>query len=269
VLDRCFCRYVTNPRFRVPHIRRLPHAAFHLRSGYADLREYQLIGVAQAAAAARGTAAVGEAELRNATWTWLTRACGTAGLRRLSQRGALVLSDAPALHAYFSAAGTTRAGAPPEPYQTTRSWAVPLATRLSVLLDVHAAGIAAAVEHSPSSTFLRPAVARSVCVRRVRALDAPDGACADWSRVWVRDLHKFVGGRYARHYESCAQPALPAAHPCKGRSLDACRDLLAAAGAGVVAPSARTLASLKQVVCVRHRKTNRTKKAVSQFCEAE
>lgn len=56
------------------------------------------------------------------------------------------------------------------------------------------------------------------------------GACPSWSRVFLRDFHKFVdGGRHVRHYAPCVQPALDDDHPCKGATSLQCRRRFVAA----------------------------------------
>lgn len=114
----------------------------------------------------------------------------------------------------------------------SRGKGVTWSPRVKVLaaIDIYLMGLASVVQVAGSS-YPAPAVARSVCVRDVVALNSEaSGACPSWSRVFLRDFHKFVdGGRHVRHYAPCVQPALDDDHPCKGATSLQCRRRFVAA----------------------------------------
>ena len=88
------------------------------------------------------------------------------------------------------------------------------------------AGLAAEVQFSRYSSMLKPAVARSVCNRRVTPFRS-DGAsaCPHFDVAFLRNLQILT--REGQKYE-CMQRQL-AQHPCKGLPARTCREAFVAA----------------------------------------
>ena len=147
----------------------------------------------------------------------------------LGSATSLVLSDSPGLlrHLRLSSLGVVGLAGKDldassesgllKPAATTRSWRAPAHAKLATALDVLLGGLAAEAQETRLSSFMRPVVARSLCVRTVRIVsDAEHGVCANFSRVFARDLHKFVLGRHMASY-GCLRAQWDGDHPCAGR----------------------------------------------------
>lgn len=262
MLDRCFCRFVSEPRFELPvavvaavapesspsRAVALLHApalrdTYHLRTGAADIpqaaidAEFRRRGGNGTSAGAPGhgtrqhdpVSSWGEGSGR--TVDWLERACVTTGFVR-SGSGAhtsFIMSDSPRLLSHLRRHGPSRAavgiygadswiaGTP------TRSWHAGDATKLATAVDVVLAGLATRAYSTPHSSFLKPVVARSVCIRDEASVTV--GPCPNFTAIFVRDLHKYLdGGRRSSLY-SDLQRRFPEDHPCKVASREACTRL--------------------------------------------
>ena len=282
-LDRCFCRYVTQPTFgaageavvaeamrRVLAIGARGGVALHMRTGLADISDGALRTAADMAskripveprlrASTGSKGSHGGTGMNHAgTAEWLYAACSDEALRALPS--GLVLSDAPgltrlltsrytqlftvgaipraaALHTNASSGHADEIVAP----LSARSWGNAFGPKLAAAADVVAAGVAAEVHISRYSTMLKPAVVRSMCIRRVvpfgfREEPQSDRAaggrsagsasmCPRFDIAFLRNLHILTSDKtkYA-----CMQEQLHA-HPCKEKSARACREQFTAA----------------------------------------
>ena len=261
-IDRCFCRYVTQPHFGAAgsalfaaSAQKLLGAAdggvaLHLRTGFADMSDHDVLIDPSAAPANAMEARRWPSEPYATPGRWLHAACDEASLRALP--AALVLSDAPGLVEYAvrafpqlhalgrlsnpaangSAAATPAAAAAASAAAglrsaTTRSWSNGFDAKLGAVLDATLAGLAAEVRFSRYSVMLKPAVARSVCTRRVVSFDeSAAAACPHFDRVFVRNPHILTKDP---HIYACVQQQLPHAHPCRGVPRAACRGAFVAA----------------------------------------
>ena len=167
-LTRCFCRFVSQPRFEPPPTRH--RTTYHLRTGFADVPDSVLAQTAPnstesgrwAALACPGLAAAGSGGLGGDTH---------------------FISDSPGLvRSLHPAAAELWTG-------TTRSWDVSFGARRRAALDAVLAGRSTLVFATYPSSFLRPAIARSVCVRHVLAVDHPASSCAPFPRAYPRGLY--------------------------------------------------------------------------------
>jgi len=274
LIDRCFCRYVSEPRFTLPDLGLRNGSlafnyAFHLRTGYADLQDRQLAAhrgdheanLAELEAvtpspasvrpglssimpgpatvsSSRATVAQGEIQSAGAA-LWLGAACGQNLAASFGRGATVVISDSPGLarylHSRFGVYVPALNAAFSHRAITTRSWSVPTAVgsaaKLLAVTDLYLAGLGRYAQTTENSGFLRPAVARSVCTARVDFLSsvARGGACVNFSRVFLRDVHKHVQhGRY-QHTWSCTAAHMIAGHPCEnGTSADCRRRFVAA-----------------------------------------
>lgn len=268
-LDRCFCRYVSQPKFgRVGAAlaaaaeKRMRAAAggglaIHLRTGQADMPDHEVRKLAarkqsldglreaqtRAVAGSRDASGGGDGRFRRragaagtltSTNAWLYGACGDAALRKLPP--ALVMSDAPGLVSLLLATypqmfavgrlNTTEGAAPSNGAPaavSSRSWGNAFEPKLAAVIDVVAAGVASEVLYSRYSSMLKPAIARSMCIRRITPFDHDKtlGICPQFETVFVRNLQILI--RDSSKYV-CLQRQLES-HPCKGLSGHACRDL--------------------------------------------
>ena len=249
-IDRCFCRYVSQPRFdglsataRVQVQRFLgeleaspPSAALHLRTMVNHLRNRAL----------DRTACSPESE-RPSPWPWIELACGglvapphsTVG----GHRRVFVMSDAPRLalhlHKRFPQRVTinplTTLGAQDGrglelkavPFMSQIHWHLEQwqEANLLLLLDFHAASCAEELQGSPSTSFLDPIVMRSVCVKRVRRFDGSDDTfCPNWEWVIPRRMYHALSKPNDRSYSSCFESQLGDSHPCKNVTGVACHE---------------------------------------------
>lgn len=179
-LGRCANRFVSEPRFNVSGSGcGSGSVVYHLRTGFADIPD----------------TAGGAKVVHNATSArrWLAAACPAAprstgaasapehaleenALELKDGAGAVVvLSDAPGFIRALRGGGEPR-GHASEPV-TTRSWSAPFAAKLAAARDVVRASQCTEAYGDVHSSFLRPAVARSLCSRHAYAIDAPSSMC--------------------------------------------------------------------------------------------
>ena len=208
--DRCFCRYVTEPRFSQEVSARFD-VAYHLRTGFADTK----------ATALRAAYQVTESQRRSEATRWLNAACGAAGITTLSSQRAVVLSDSPGLMRLLHSRYNATVGAAREVLGSTRSFTgAAQSAKLATARDVWLAGLASEVQELWTSSFTRPVVARSMCIRRRHLLTGPHGACSDFSRVYIRDLPRYLPGGKNPIFYSCLH--WPQQHPCSKGTAQRC-----------------------------------------------
>ena len=248
-IDRCFCRYVSQPRFDgLPAKARQqvqaflaeqeaspPTAALHLRTMVNHLRNRAL----------ERTACSPELE-RPSPWPWIELACGglvapnsTVG----GHRRVFVMSDAPRLalhlHNRFPQRVTinplTTLGAQDGrglelkavPFMSQIHWHLEQwqEANLLLLLDFHVASCAEELQASPLTSFLGPIVMRSVCVKRLRRFDGSDDTlCPNWEWVFPRGMYRALSTPNDRSYSRCFEPQLGNSHPCKNATGVACHE---------------------------------------------
>ena len=249
-VDRCFCRYVSQPRFDgLPAKAREqvqgflavqeaspPTAALHLRTMVNHLRNRAL----------ERTACSPESE-RPSPWPWIELACGglvsppnsTVG----GHRRVFVMSDAPRLalhlHNRFPQRVTinplTTLGAQDGrglelkavPFMSQIHWHLKQwqEANLLLLLDFHVASCAEELQASPLTSFLDPIVMRSVCVKRVRRFDGSDDTlCPNWEWVIPRGMYHALSAPNDRSYSRCFESQLGNSHPCKNATGVACHE---------------------------------------------
>lgn len=249
-IDRCFCRYVSQPRFDgLPAKARQkvqtflaeqeaspPTAALHLRTMVNHLRNRAL----------ERTACSPESE-RPSPWPWIELACGglvappksTVG----GHRRVFVMSDAPrlALHLHnrfpqrVSINPLTTLGAQDGrglelktvPFMSQIHWHLEQwqEANLLLLLDFHVASCAEELQASPLTSFLDPIVMRSVCVKRIRRFDGSDDTlCPNWEWVIPRGMYHALSAPNDRSYSRCFESQLGNSHPCKNATGVACHE---------------------------------------------
>ena len=240
-LDRCFCRYVTQPLFEPSTYHRragsLP-VAFHLRTGYADISDEALqwwarrrsaditAGAKAATRSQRASASSAGASLR----TWFDAACNG---HRFASQSSWVMSDNPFLLRHLhersygdalihsnlrgvprltrmtASTSASSSGADANEISSTRVWRSSFEPKLETALDVYVAGLVPEIQVSPHTTFARPIVARSICTSRVVNL-VRDGACPQWDAQFYRNLFSWA----ASPIWPCVRAVLPAGHGC-------------------------------------------------------
>ena len=218
-LTRCFCRFVTQPILLGLEGRNAmakPAAiTYQLRTGYADLDDRVLHSLARHLGIVKKQS-THERDARDTSLAedlgtsyhemarWLALACPRAKKQEL--RSVRVLSDSPPLSAHL--AGLSLGAG----LLTTRSWAAPLEAKQRAWADM-IAGSLSDVFYAGQSSFGRPLVARSVCIKDVRALTDKTSLCPRFNAIFHRgffDLLQFRTSKYNRTREE-----LPADHPCK------------------------------------------------------
>ena len=271
-IDRCFCRYVTQPTFGVvgsalaaESERRLlaPSAnggvALHLRTGLADMFDHEMRQAVkhkeeqsqQGGAKGNGVDGGGDGEDEASKYasTWLHAACSDSALKELPS--ALVLSDAPGLisrllttypnlHAIDQralVANATMKNSDGDAVVSSRSWGNTFEPKLGAAIDATAAGVASEVVVSRYSSMLKPAVARSMCTRKITSFgsrekkkeDAPPPPpptlsrrlCPQFDTVFLRNLRILTNDRIKW---ACTRAAL-ISHPCKEvQNMYTCRE---------------------------------------------
>jgi len=230
-LSRCFCRFVTWPRFALSP--KAPHVVYHLRSNFADLPS----PVLAAAANVRLTAPLASGiEARS----WFRVACPS--LPFPLPPWAHVVSDAPGF-ARVADGGCANAGRPcpreeeekpSTATETTRSWRSPLSAKVAALRDGMLVGRARVLVTSRLSSFGRPLVARSMCNAQVFDIRSNGSGCELFEALIPRDLVAALGSFRRRwrtdasaaapkdSWESCwerkVRARLPGIHPCGGNT---------------------------------------------------
>ena len=217
-LDRCFCRYVTQPRFSQAARSTRFDVAYHLRTGFADTKASALVSRIRRStfstkAAFRAAYQAGERLRGSDASRWLHAACGAAGIATLSSQRAVVLSDSPGLMRHLHIRYNATVGAAGGVLGSTRSFTgATHAAKLATARDIWLAGMASEMQELWTSSFARPVVARSMCIRRRRLLTGPQGACSNFSRVYVRDLPRYLPEGRTPTFYSCLH--WPPQHPC-------------------------------------------------------
>ena len=111
---------------------------------------------------------------------------------------------------------------------STRSWASNLDTKLLLALDFHLASQASEVESQVKSSFVRPLIARSMCIQRLRWLSSREREptlCPRWTQTFLRDLPAFFdSGPARRYFDACVRSRLEPSHPCRNGSAQFCRE---------------------------------------------
>ena len=210
-LTKCFCRFVTAPRFDVPPSRH--RTTYHLRTGFADVPDVLLANARR-----------NDSESR----LWAAQACpalATAG----GPEELHVISDSPGLVRQLAPRGAAADAAGVEwEGGSTRSWDVGFGARRRAALDTVLAGRATLLYATYPSSFLRPAIARSMCVRHVLAADHPSSACRPLPRVFPRGFFEALRTAIRRRARGARRkpaednwacflklaPALTPDHPC-------------------------------------------------------
>lgn len=248
-VDRCFCRYVTQPRYiglLSPRLLRVlrraeadpPGVALHLRTMVNHLP-----------AEAKITRCLSEVTPLS---TWLRAACE----HRAFERGkTYVMTDSPRLlselHRTFSNVRVNpMLSDRGSPYQRTDELAAPFRkaigmsraqswdeNKLFLAIDFHLASLSEEIQTERWSSFALPIMARSMCVRRTRFLcgerGAPNGTmCPMWGSVFSRQMLMFLDtGQSPQkdHYFECFERHLPEDHPCKNHSNGVCREAFVSA----------------------------------------
>ena len=216
-LDRCFCRYVTQPRFSQVARSTRSDVAYHLRTGFADTK----VDVPCKSGAPCSIPQGGERVRGSDASRWLHAACGAAGIATLSSQRAVVLSDSPGLMRHLHLRYNATVGAAGGVLGSTRSFAgATHAAKLATARDIWLAGMASEIQELWTSSFARPVLARSMCIRRRRLLTGPHGACSNFSRVYIRDLPRYLPKGRAHGLYSCLH--WPTGHPCSTGTAQRC-----------------------------------------------
>ena len=169
--------YVTQPRFsQAARSSTRFDVAYHLRTGFADTKASALISrirrsTFRTRAAFRAAYQAGERLRGSDASRWLHAACGAAGIATLSSQRAVVLSDSPGLMRHLHIRYNATVGAAGGVLGSTRSFTgATHAAKLATARDIWLAGLASEMQELWTSSFARPVVARSMCIRRRRLL---------------------------------------------------------------------------------------------------
>jgi hypothetical protein len=177
-IDRCFCRYVSQPAFGkagqavldaneqkiIASSSENGGLALHIRTGFADVSDHIMTRSHQTHAS----------PVRQETAVWFRAACDPATFRRLPS--AYVLSDALGLVNYlvdtFPQLYASKRLAWPQVTQiyggSTRSWENGFDAKLMSVIDAVSAGFAGEVRFSRYSVMLKPVVARACSQDRTK-----------------------------------------------------------------------------------------------------
>ena len=242
-LTRCFCRFVTEPRFAIP-----PSswsATFQLRTGYADISDRVIPRIDRMRT--DGHAATCPLPQYAEMDRWLHHACqSAAALDRLAT--GFVLTDAPVLREYITldrlrcesaatkltnesgydlrtaACDGLTAGCQSHPawirsrqsgLMLTRSWDSNLAAKRLAFSDLVVAS-RSRVAYLGASSFALPMVARSVCLERIHKLSHASSPCPKFSSLYPRAFFGVTWKSKALlEFKSSTQPSLAYWHPCK------------------------------------------------------
>ena len=221
-LDRCFCRYVTQPLFHPSevdaHAAATASVAYHLRTGFADVPDAFL----QNTGAAQSLTSIAQ---------WFKLACN---FTVFSERTSFVFSDSPGLLTYLHRAlpdlvrHNQKAASMKGP---TRSWGVEFDEKIPSATDTVLAGMVPEIQYSYLSTFARPAMARSMCTWRATEIERR--SCPQFTGVYVRDLYLQVGNA-DQSRPICLRSKLDANHPCKSVASRTCQKLFVEATAALL-----------------------------------
>lgn len=173
-LDRCHCRFVTQPRFRQPH-RAHNKLTYQFRTGFADVRDGDLKNVTHD---------------HNKTALWFDSACPN---RELFPQRFKMLTDSPGWSDYVTSLFSATLGQPHRALRalkgSTRSWGVSYRTKVAVARDVYEASQSHILYVDKHSSFVRPIVARSLCIQRVLPLTDPTSPCPVFHQILRRNLY--------------------------------------------------------------------------------
>jgi hypothetical protein len=196
----------------------------HLRTGLADFHDHHLRAAMDMADKHRAPRKRGA----SATQNWFRAGCDHRAFRNLSN--GLILSDAPGLVRHLLSSypqlfaadlsviweGIGGNGSGPV---SSRSWGNQRAPKLAAAIDATSAGLATEVQFSRYSTMLKPAVARSMCTRRLVIFpESPASLCPRFDVAFFRNMHLLTQDSQKW---ACLQQQL-AQHPCKGRDGNSC-----------------------------------------------
>ena len=245
-LTRCFCRFVTEPRFAVD--RSSWETTYQLRTGYADISDTVLARIKLGRAKSESAAACAPTVDQlgdDASWQysemtrWLLQACQGSSRAITRLAGGFVLTDAPALRGYIighsnlcngtvqRAAGIPwkrprKGGFRGNGLVATRSWNAPLAAKKMAFADLVIASRSAVV-YVGASSFMTPMVMRSVCIERVHQLSHETSPCPTFEKMFDRGLFGVVkGSSILSNFKSRTRPSLPLWHPCKRMNRTSC-----------------------------------------------
>jgi len=282
-VDRCFYRFVTQPRFNASAsldderaIAAMPHGV-HLRTGYADVEDVDL---RQPTFSGGVVAHPGRLEWqRQRLWGWLRLACSE--LLRPGSPPSFVVSDSPGVLQYlrdsFGARVRTSDSLPRLVGSgvSSRTWLANSGAKRAVAQDICALGLVSEIHAWSRSSFVRPVVARSVCTRKVTELS--DNVCPRFKQIFSRDLYMHLWHSTTTWYQdlskaTCLLRQLPSDHPCKNASIRGCiADFIVATrpplveGQGVVAPAPTS----KQAAKSDRRRRQSTKQIKQTVVEAK
>ena len=232
-VDRCFYRFVTQPRFNVTASLDDERAiaamslGVHLRTGYADVEDADLREPAYA-----GGVVPRPQRLewqRQRLVGWLRLACSE--LLRPSGPPSFVVSDSPGVLQYLRDSFDTRLRASDSlpllvgSGVSSRTWLAESGAKRAVARDICALGLVSEIHAWSRSSFVRPVVARSVCTRKVTELS--DSVCPRFKQIFARDLYMHLWHSTTSWYQdlakaTCLLRQLPSDHPCKNTSVRGC-----------------------------------------------
>ena len=198
-LTRCFCSFVSHPRFDVPPSKQ--RATYLLGTSFADVDDNLL--------PQRGDPAE--------TAAWVRAACGRESLGRKTH----VMSDAPGLTEQLSGRAVPQAL-----LQSSRRKSAARKVRRIVVSDVVVAGHSMHLYAQSMSALLRPIAARSMCAQRVFQMGHESSACPYFEEIFPNGLFASLSGEDAAR-------SLVKGHPCGGLANRQCRDKFIAAMQGV------------------------------------
>ena len=210
-LDRCFCRYVTQPLF--PPSEADARAAttasvgYHLRTGFADVPDEFL----QETGATPSLTSIAQ---------WFKLACNFTVFK---ERTSFVFSDSPGLSTYLHRALPDLVRHNKQVANMkgpTRSWVVGFDEKIPSATDTVLAGMVPEIEYAYLSSFAQPAMARSMCTWR--AIEIERRSCPRFTSVYVRDLYSQVG--HTDHLRPlCLRSQIDNNHPCKNVRSSTCQ----------------------------------------------
>ena len=220
-LDRCFCRYVSQPLFHPSEVdaraASTASVAYHLRTGFADVSDNFL----QETGATPSLGSIAQ---------WFKLACNFAVF---SERASFVFSDSPGLLTYLHRAlpGLVRHNQQVASIKgPTRSWDASFEEKIPSAIDTVLAGMVPEIEYAYLSSFARPTMARSMCTWRATEIERR--SCPRFTDVYVRDLYTQVS--HVDHLRTlCVRWQLQAYHPCKNVTSSTCQQKFVEATAGV------------------------------------
>jgi uncharacterized membrane protein YgcG len=136
--------------------------------------------------------------------------------------------------------------------RTTRSWRIPLRAQQEAFDEMHEAGLSTRLYVS-NSAFLRPLIARSVCVREVLPLTHRSSLCPRFADIFPRAFFGLVNFHVglAKRYNETRSNSLSADHPCKALDETACAAHYVASVTGRPVAQAAAAARCRKVLTGR------------------